>query len=178
VTLIQIATPSRYQIDEYHDMKKNIDETVGRINAKFRSVEWTPVEYFYRRIPQDELIMYYQLSDVALLTPIRDGMNLIAKEYIAARQKPGVLILSEFAGASEELHDAIIVNPYDLTSTAEAIKTAITMPLIEKENRFHELKQIVENHDDSWWLEDFLKKWNERYQSDLSQDFMKLSLST
>jgi len=178
VTLIQIATPSRYQIDEYHDMKKNIDETVGRINAKFRSVEWTPVEYFYRRIPQDELIMYYQLSDVALLTPIRDGMNLIAKEYIAARQKPGVLILSEFAGASEELHDAIIVNPYDLTSTAEAIKTAITMPLIEKENRFHELKQIVENHDDAWWLEDFLKKWNERYQSDLSQDFMKLSLST
>jgi trehalose-6-phosphate synthase len=158
-----MATPSRYEIDEYHNMKKNIDETVGRINAKYRTADWTPVKYFFRRIPQKLLLAYYQVSDVALLTPIRDGMNLIAKEYIAARESHAVLILSEFAGASEELNEAIIVNPYDIASTAEALKTAITMPNEEKVNRFKELKRKVKTHDSSWWLNQFIKKWNERY---------------
>ncbi len=163
VTLIQIATPSRYEIDEYHNMKKNIDETVGRINAAFRTANWTPVKYFFRRIPQHLLLAYYQVSDIALLTPIRDGMNLIAKEYIAAREKQSVLILSEFAGASEELNEAIIVNPYDICSTAEALKTAITMPSEEKKNRFQELKKKVKKHDSSWWLSRFIDEWNDRY---------------
>ena len=103
-------------------------------------------------------------------------MNLIAKEYIASRQKPAVLILSEFAGASEELNEAIIVNPYDITSTAEAIKTAITMPFVEKENRYNQLKQVVESHDASWWLHDFLKKWNQRYTFDNTKDIKMLSV--
>jgi trehalose-6-phosphate synthase len=145
-------------------MKKNIDETVGRINARFRTANWTPVKYFFRRIPQNSLLAYYQISDIALLTPIRDGMNLIAKEYIAARKKHAVLILSEFAGASEELNEAIIVNPYDIASTAEALKTAITMPLQEKKNRFKELKKKVKKHDSSWWLNEFIREWRERYQ--------------
>lgn len=160
VVLIQIATPSRYEIDEYHNMKKNIDETVGRINAEFRTADWTPVKYFFRRIPQQLLLAYYQVSDIALLTPIRDGMNLIAKEYIAARKKEAVLILSEFAGASEELNEAIIVNPYDIHSTADALKTAITMPTEEKKNRFNELKKKIKQHDSSWWLTQFIKEWN------------------
>jgi len=164
VILVQMATPSRYEIDEYHNMKKNIDETVGRINARFRTANWTPVKYFFRRIPQNSLLAYYQISDIALLTPIRDGMNLIAKEYIAARKKHAVLILSEFAGASEELNEAIIVNPYDIASTAEALKTAITMPLQEKKNRFKELKKKVKKHDSSWWLNEFIREWRERYQ--------------
>lgn len=164
VILVQIATPSRYEIDEYHKMKKNIDETVGRINAKFRTANWTPVKYFFRYIPQNLLLAYYQISDIALLTPIRDGMNLIAKEYIAAREEHAVLILSEFAGASEELNEAIIVNPYDIISTADALKTAITMPPEEKKNRFHELKRKVQEKDASWWLDSFIKEWKERYQ--------------
>jgi len=165
VVLIQIATPSRYEIDEYHNIKKDIDETVGRINGKYRTPDWTPVEYFYRRIPQHLLLAYYQVSDIALLTPIRDGMNLIAKEYIAARKNHAVLILSEFAGASEELNEAIIVNPYDICSTAEALKTAVTMPIEEKINRFKELKKKVKKYDSSYWLTQFLNNWNEQYKT-------------
>jgi trehalose 6-phosphate synthase/phosphatase len=170
VVLIQIATPSRYEIEEYHKMKKNIDETVGRINAKFRTVDWTPVHYFFKKIPHNLLLMYYDISDIALLTPIRDGMNLIAKEFIATRQKPAVLILSEFAGASEELNEAIIVNPYDIHSTADAIKTAITMPKEEKENRFNELKKKVKNHNSSWWLQKYLMEWNKRYLENIEDN--------
>jgi len=164
VIMVQIATPSRYEIDEYHNMKKNIDETVGRINARFRTADWIPVHYFYRRIPQNLLLAYYQVSDIALLTPIRDGMNLIAKEYIASRKNHAVLILSEFAGASEELNEAIIVNPYDIVSTADALKTAITMPLEEKKNRFQELKKKVKKMDSTWWLNNFLEEWKRRYE--------------
>jgi trehalose-6-phosphate synthase len=145
-------------------MKKDIDETVGRINAKFRTAEWTPVKYFFRRLPQNLLLAYYQISDIALLTPIRDGMNLIAKEYIAARENPAVLILSEFAGASDELNEAIIVNPYDIVSTADALKTAITMPLEEKKNRFYELKRKVKKKDSTWWLNEFINEWKKRYK--------------
>ncbi len=163
VVLIQIATPSRYEIDEYFNMKKNIDETVGRINAKFRTENWTPVKYFFKRIPQSLLLAYYQVSDIALLTPLRDGMNLIAKEYIAARQKEGMIILSEFAGASEQLNESIIVNPYDISSTAESLKTAITMPPEEKKNRFRELKTKVKKYNSSWWLNQFMQEWNKRY---------------
>jgi trehalose 6-phosphate synthase/phosphatase len=163
VVLIQIATPSRYEIDEYFNMKKNIDETVGRINAKFRTANWTPVKYFFKRLPQTMLLAYYKVSDVALLTPLRDGMNLIAKEYIAARQKEGAIILSEFAGASEQLNEAIIVNPYDIPSTAEALKTAITMPSEERKNRFQELKNKVKKYNSSWWLHQFINEWDKRY---------------
>ncbi len=163
VVLIQIATPSRYEIDEYYNMKRNIDETVGRINAKYRTANWTPVKYFFKRIPQTLLLGYYQVSDVALLTPLRDGMNLIAKEYIATRKKEGVIILSEFAGASEQLNEAIIVNPYDISSTANALKTAITMPSEEKKNRFRELKIKVKKYNSAWWLDQFMEECNSRY---------------
>jgi len=163
VVLVQIATPSRDNIEEYRDMKKEIDEAVGHINGRFGNEEWTPVMYFYRKIPQQSLLAYYQAADVGLLTPLRDGMNLIAKEFAAAKNDDGVLILSEFAGVSEELSEAVIVNPYDIKVTAGAIKTAIEMPHEEKKQRFQSMKKKVKEHDSDWWLKSFLEEWEKIY---------------
>ena len=163
VVLVQIASPSRYKIEEYLTMKKEIDEAVGRINGKYRNETWTPVMYFYKEISQNSLLAYYRISDIGLLTPLRDGMNLIAKEYIASNNENTVLILSEFAGASEELTEAIIVNPYDLYSIAEAIKTAVKMPLDEKKSRFQSMEKKVQEHDSEWWYSNFLKEWERVY---------------
>lgn len=163
VVLIQIASPSRNKIEEYMAMKKEIDETVGRINGKYRNETWTPVMYFSKEISQNSLLAYYRISDVGLLTPLRDGMNLIAKEFIASNTENTVLILSEFAGASEEFTEALMVNPYDLHSICAAIKTAMEMPLEEKKHRFQSLKKKVKNHDSEWWYSNFLKEWKGTY---------------
>jgi trehalose 6-phosphate synthase len=163
VVLVQVASPSRYAIEEYHEMKKEIDETVGRINGRFRSEEWTPVMYFYKKIPQDLLLAYYRAADVGLLSPLRDGMNLIAKEFAASKKEQSVLILSEFAGASEELDEAIIVNPFDIPGTADAIKTAVGMSDEEKKRRFHSIKEKVKTHDSRWWLNSFMNAWEKLY---------------
>jgi trehalose 6-phosphate synthase/phosphatase len=163
VVLVQIATPSRNDIEEYCEMKKEIDEAVGRINGRFGSEDWTPVTYFYRKISQDLLLAYYQAADIGLLTPLRDGMNLIAKEFAATKEEGGVLILSEFAGAAEQLEEAITVNPYDLPEMAEAIRVAVEMPLEEKHQRFHAMKKKVKQYDASWWLTVFLKDWEQLY---------------
>ncbi len=162
-TLVQIATPSRDTVDEYQLMKKEIDETIGSINAEFRTELWTPIMYFYRRVSDQLLITYYKSADIGLLTPLRDGMNLISKEFIAAKQKDGMLILSEFTGASELLNESIIVNPYDIQSTGEAIKKAIDMPLNEKQHRFNKLHEKVKTFDSKWWLQNFLQEWNKIY---------------
>lgn len=163
VVLVQIATPSRDDIQEYCEMKKEIDEAVGDINSRFGREDWTPIIYFYRRIPQHSLLAYYKAADIGLLTPIRDGMNLIAKEFTATKDEDGVLILSEFAGASEELNGAIMVNPYDLKETAGAIKSAVEMPLWEKINRFQTMKKQVKKHNAQWWLTTFLNEWEKQY---------------
>lgn len=163
VVLIQIASPSRSKIEEYLAMKKEIDEAVGRINGKYRNETWTPVMYFSKEIPQNSLLAYYRVSNIGLLTPLRDGMNLIAKEFIASNNENTVLILSEFAGASEELTDAIMVNPYDLHSISGAIKTAVEMSLDEKKYRFQSMKRKVKEHDSEWWYNNFLKEWKRVY---------------
>jgi trehalose 6-phosphate synthase/phosphatase len=163
VVFVQIASPSRSKIEEYIGMKKEIDETVGRINGKYRNETWTPVMYFYKEIPQTSLLAYYRISDIGLLTPLRDGMNLIAKEYIASNNENTVLILSEFAGASEELTNALMVNPYDLHSISGAIKTAVEMPPDEKKRRFQSMKKKVQEHDSEWWYSNFLKEWKRVY---------------
>jgi len=157
--LLQIATPSRDSIEEYKTMKQQIDETAGRLNANLRTETWAPLVYFYRKIPQHLLLAYYQAADIALLTPLRDGMNLIAKEFIATNHKNAVLILSQFAGASERLTDALQVNPYDTKATGEAIKIAIDMTPQEKNRRNHNLKNIIRHQDATWWLSNFLKTW-------------------
>ncbi len=163
VVLVQIATPSRDNIEEYCEMKKEIDEAVGDINSRFGREDWTPIVYFYRKIPQQSLLAYYKAADIGLLTPIRDGMNLIAKEFTAAKDDDGVLILSEFAGASEELHGALMVNPYDLEGTAGAIKTAVEMPADEKTQRLKTMKDRVKKHSAQWWLSNFMDEWEKSY---------------
>jgi len=163
VVLIQIASPSRNKIEEYLTMKKEIDEAVGRINGKYRNETWTPVMYFSKEISQNSLLAYYRIADIGLLTPLRDGMNLIAKEFIASNNENTVLILSEFAGASEELTEALKVNPYDLHSISGAIRTAVEMPFDEKRNRFQSMKKKVKAHDSEWWYSNFLKEWERVY---------------
>jgi trehalose 6-phosphate synthase len=163
VVLVQIATPSRNNIEEYSIMKKEIDEAVGDINSRFGREDWTPIQYFYRKIPQQSLLAYYKAADVGLLTPIRDGMNLIAKEFTAAKDEDGVLILSEFAGAAEELNEAITVNPYDLQEIAGAIKTAVEMPVHEKIQRFQSMKKKIKKFNAHWWLSNFLDEWEKSY---------------
>jgi trehalose 6-phosphate synthase/phosphatase len=163
VVLVQIASPSRSKIEEYMTMKKEIDETVGRINGKYRNETWTPVMYFSKEISQNSLLAYYRISDIGLLTPLRDGMNLIAKEFIASNNENTVLILSEFAGASEELTEALVVNPYDFHSISAAIKTAVEMPLDEKIHRFESMRKKIQDHDSEWWYSNFLKEWARVY---------------
>jgi trehalose 6-phosphate synthase/phosphatase len=163
VTLVQIATPSRDDVSEYQLMKKEIDETIGRINAEYRTENWTPIMYFYRRIPNRLLLTYYKAADIGLLTPIRDGMNLISKEFIAANENNAMLILSEFTGASEELNESVIVNPYDIGETGEAIKNVLDMSDEEKNKRFNLLDEKVKKHDSQWWLNNFLDEWEKLY---------------
>ena len=133
VTFIQISVPSRTEIETYQELKSKVDETVGRINGKFSKDGWRPIFYRYASLPFNELISHYALCDFALVVPLRDGMNLVAKEYIASTvSNKGVLILSEFAGAMEELDDCLLVNPYHKGNVAKAIKQAIEMPIEEK----------------------------------------------
>ncbi len=136
VSFIQIVVPSRDNVGQYRELKEEIDLLVGRINGKYARINWKPIHYFYRSLPQESLSGFYRLADVALVTPMRDGMNLVCKEYIASKlDQKGVLILSEMAGASKELSDAILVNPNDLNQMADAIYQALIMP--EKEQKVH-----------------------------------------
>lgn len=165
VTFVQIAAPSRTKVEEYRKMKKEIDETLGRISGKFQKADWIPIYYFYRSIPHEQLVAYYRCADIALVTPLIDGMNLVAKEYIAAREE-GVLILSEFAGATEKLEEAVPVNPYDIEKIVKAIKTALEMPLSEKKRRFDALRMKVKRRNIYWWLEKILSEWQRIYKQE------------
>lgn len=158
VSFIQVASPTREVITEYREMKRQVEETVGRVNGRFQQPNWTPIIYINRYVPADELMVYYIMSDVAMITPVIDGMNLVAKEYIAANDH-GVLILSEFAGASEEMNAALIVNPYDVEMSAKAILKALTMSPEERERHVQSLRAVIKKHDLYWWLDTFLGEW-------------------
>jgi trehalose 6-phosphate synthase/phosphatase len=157
VVLILIVVPSRTKVEQYEQMKRQIDELVGRINGRFGSINWTPILYHYKFIPFGKLIALYSASDVALVTPLRDGMNLIAKEYIAARTDgKGVLILSEMAGASKEVREAIIINPNDVNEIASALKDALEMPEEEKVRSSLVMQARLKRHDVSHWADSFI----------------------
>lgn len=158
VSFIQVASPTREVISEYREMKRQVEETVGRVNGRFQQPNWTPIIYMNRFVPQDELMAYYIMADVAMITPVIDGMNLVAKEYITLNDH-GVLILSEFAGASEEMGAALIVNPYDVEMSARTILKALTMTLEERERNVQALRKVVKEHDLYWWLDTFLSEW-------------------
>jgi len=158
VALVQIVVPSREDVPEYQVLKAEIEELVGKINGKFGEAGWTPIRYMFRSLERDELLAYYRAADIALVTPLRDGMNLIAKEYCAANvDNNGVLILSEFAGAATQLRTgALVVNPYDIEGVANAIYQAYSMSLSERQSRMRRLRQSVAKRDIYWWVDFFL----------------------
>lgn len=158
VRLVMLAVPSRSNVPQYRLLKKEIDELVGRINGKFATVNWIPIWYFYRSMPFGNLIDLYTSCDIALITPIRDGMNLVAKEYIATRtNKTGVLILSEMAGAAQEMNEALIINPNNFEQIADAIKTGIEMPKEEQMRRTEVLQKRLKRYSVEKWAKDFMK---------------------
>ena len=159
VTLLNIITPAAAGMEIYDSLRIEVDRIVGRINGRFSTLEWVPVRYFYRSLPFDEVIAHYAACDIAWITPLRDGLNLVAKEYIATRKavgKSGVLILSEFAGAAVELHGALLTNPYDAHSMTETLFQALTMGRDESAYRTERMAAIVTEHDVARWGDDFL----------------------
>lgn len=156
ISLILGVAPSRIHVKEYRSLKKNIDERVGRINGRFGRADWNPVWYFYRTFSFDDLIDLYSIADVAVFPSLRDGLNLMAKEYVAAREDTGVLVVSEFAGVSKELVEALIVNPKDKQGFAELLMRALNMPLEEQKRRIRPMKKRLKNYDARRWVEDFL----------------------
>lgn len=158
VSLVMLAVPSRGEVKHYKLLKKQVDELVGEINGKYGMVDYTPVWYFYRSMPFENLIELYNASDVALITPVRDGMNLVAKEYVASRvNKTGVVILSEMAGVSKEMGEAIIINPNNFNEIAESIYNAITMPVAEQRERMDIMQKRLKRYDVFKWASEFVK---------------------
>lgn len=162
VRLVLICVPSRTEVPAYQKLKGQVDELVGRVNGKFGALDWQPVWYLYRGFSTNELAGFYRYSDVAMVTPLRDGMNLIAKEYLACRvDDSGVLILSETAGASGELGEALLVNPNDLDGMADAIEAALTMPGEEQARRNRPMRERLRRYDSARWADDFLSRLDE-----------------
>ncbi len=158
VRFTQLLVPSREHVAEYRQLKREIDETVGRINGRFSEGAWTPIRYFVRSLRPEDLVPLYRQADVALVTPLRDGMNLVAKEYVAAQlENDGVLILSHLAGAAEELQEALVVNPLDTDAVAEALHRALSMPEDERRARMSALRDRVRAHDVHAWVTRFLE---------------------
>jgi trehalose 6-phosphate synthase/phosphatase len=162
VTMLLVVVPSRIGVARYDEMKREIDEFVGCLNGKYGTVGWTPIIYQFRLIPLNALAGIYNVSDIALITPLRDGMNLIAKEYVTCRRdKKGVLILSEMAGAARELGEAIIVNPNDTNEIAEAIHAALNMPIAEQVMRNTIMQLRLKRYNVKKWATDFLHSLDE-----------------
>ena len=159
IALIQLIVPSREDIPEYQGMRTEIERLVSEINGKFGRPGWTPIQYMFHCVSRDELLTYYGAADIALVTPLKDGMNLVAKEYCAANvNEDGVLILSEFAGAAAQLRRyALTVNPYDIISTANAIHAAYLMPGEERRFRMRKLRRNIRTRDIYRWQARFLK---------------------
>jgi trehalose 6-phosphate synthase len=159
VFMLQIATPSREQVQAYQEIRARLDALSGRINGAFATVDWVPLRYVNRGYRRDELAGVYRAARVGLITPLRDGMNLVAKEYVAAQDPadPGVLVLSEFAGAAAQMKEALIVNPFSREDVADAIRRALQMPLTERLERWRALMNGVLKDDVVAWREDFVK---------------------
>lgn len=156
VSIIMIVVPSRDNVGQYKDLKEEVDLLVGRINGKFGKLNWTPIHYFYRSFAPESLSAFYRMAHVALVTPMRDGMNLVCKEFIASRlDKTGVLILSEMAGASKELSDAILVNPNNNEQMVDAIYQALTMPEEEQIMHISIMQETLKRYNINHWVKMF-----------------------
>jgi len=162
VVLLQVAPPSRGEVESYQEIRATLDALAGRINGEYSDVDWTPIRYVNQGYPRDRLAGIYRAARIGLVTPLRDGMNLVAKEYVAAQdpEDPGVLILSRFAGAALQLKDALLINPYSAEEMADAILKALAMPLDERKRRWHQMMKSVEEQDITWWRACFTGRLN------------------
>ncbi len=157
-----VVVPSREIVDRYGDEKREIDRLCGEVNSRYGAFDWTPVRYIYRYLDFEELVALYRASDVALITPLRDGMNLVAKEYLAAKDDlHGALVLSEMAGAARELHEALVVNPNSATDVADALRRALEMPEAEQVRRNRLMRARLEQYDVQRWAGHFLERLDE-----------------
>jgi trehalose 6-phosphate synthase/phosphatase len=174
VIFILNVVPSRDEIQAYNERKGQLEEKIGTINGKFSTISWQPIIYRYQHLPFHELLALYQLADVALITPLRDGMNLVAKEFVASSvSRTGVLILSELAGAASELNEALLVNPTDVHDIANSIERALNMPLPEQRNRMVLMQRRLQEYDVVKWVNDFLEQLRET-----KKEQQKLSVKT
>jgi trehalose 6-phosphate synthase/phosphatase len=159
VRLVQVAVPSRENVGAYRELRDEVDALVGRIHGEFATPSWSPIHYLYRGLSQPDIVALYRAADAVLVTPVRDGMNLVAKEFVASRTDgDGVLVLSEFAGAAAELSEAVMVNPYDVEGTAQAFHRALTMPEEERRTRMQVLRERVLAHDVHRWARAFVAR--------------------
>lgn len=168
VSFLQISVPSRTDVLEYQQLKEEMDQLVGRINGRFSTAVWSPIRYIFGCVGQNELASYYRDAAVALVTPLRDGMNLVAKEFVACQIKepPGVLIVSPFAGAGETMHEALLCNPYEIGAAAEVIHRALIMPEDERSSRMARLRRREMDHDVNHWMRSFMKAMGSGLETD------------
>lgn len=157
-SLLQIAPASRGDVVAYQEIRAELEGKSGAINGAHASMDWTPIRYISQHVPRETLAQLYRRADVALVTPLIDGMNLVAKEFVAAQdtEDPGVLVLSKLAGAAEQLTDAVLINPYDPSDIAQALKTALNMPLEERRARYDSMAKRVFDEDVHWWTQQIL----------------------
>lgn len=157
--LIQISPPSRSEVPEYQEIRKSLAALAGQINSRYGEFDWTPLRYINKSFSHPILTGFFRASRIALVTPLRDGMNLVAKEYVASQppHDPGVLVLSCFAGAARELSEAVIVNPFDIEGMAEAILQGLNMPLGERKERWTAMMRVLERNDITAWREAFVR---------------------
>lgn len=172
VELVQIAPPSRSEVASYRDLRREIDRLSGRVNSAFSELHWAPIRYLARSYPRPALAGFCRLAQVGVVTPLRDGMNLVAKEYVAAQDPndPGVLVLSRFAGAAAQLSSALIVNPFDVDQCAGAMHRALTMPLAERKERWQAAMAVVGRNDvRAWWASFTTRLRNGRLDNNRNQ---------
>ncbi|GGD55320.1 MULTISPECIES: alpha,alpha-trehalose-phosphate synthase (UDP-forming) [Caballeronia] len=158
VSLVQIAPPTRSDVQTYQRIRQNLEGEAGRINGRFAQLDWTPIQYLNRKYERNLLMALFRLSQVGYVTPLRDGMNLVAKEYVASQDPadPGALVLSQFAGAADQLPGALVVNPFDLSQMSEALERALSMPLAERQARHADMMAPLRENNLSVWRDSFL----------------------
>lgn len=178
VTLAMVIVPSRDQVDSYAELKTKIDEEIGSINGRYSTMGWTPVCYFYHGFSLEELTAMYYVADIALVTPLRDGMNLVAKEYVATKcDNTGVLILSEMAGAAVEMGDALLINPNDTEQIEQAICKALEMPEEEQKQRLRAMQAVISTQTVDKWAADFVSEMKDTYGKNEELRRKRLSVS-
>jgi len=171
VVLVQLAVPSRQDVEEYQNLRSTVNELVGRINGRFGTVEFMPIHFMHKSLPFDELCALYAVSDVCLVSSTRDGMNLVSYEYVACQQaRQGVMILSEFAGAAQSLNGSIVVNPWDSQQVADAIHEAVIMDAETRSENHKKLFKYVNKYSASFWGSSFIKEMAKIKAAEASKD--------